>query len=128
MLNVVHLQVGWFPCELASTTIEFWQTPTHPPIHDPFIWLACGKPPQLKVQNSHSYLSLLVTIHTLDLPFLELMPHIAAGTYNALHLILWYQASVTHCVLLRQYTSPQIISLDPISLGFLVYIDAVCRL
>ena len=29
---------------------------------------------------------------------------------------------------LRQYTSPQIISWDPISLGFLVYIDAVCRL
>ena len=29
---------------------------------------------------------------------------------------------------LRQYTSPKIISLDFISLGFLVYIDAVCRL
>ena len=31
-------------------------------------------------------------------------------------------------VALRQYTCPQIISWDPISLGFLVYIDAVCRL
>ena len=29
---------------------------------------------------------------------------------------------------LRQYTCPQSVSLDPISLGFLVYIDAVCRL
>ena len=29
---------------------------------------------------------------------------------------------------LRQYTSPQIISLDLISFGFLAYIDAVCRL
>ena len=30
--------------------------------------------------------------------------------------------------MLKQYTCPQIISWDPISLGFLVYIDAVCRL
>ena len=29
---------------------------------------------------------------------------------------------------LRQYTTPHIISRDPISFGFLVYIDAVCRL
>ena len=29
---------------------------------------------------------------------------------------------------LRQYTCQQIIGLDCISLGFLVYIDAVCRL
>ena len=28
---------------------------------------------------------------------------------------------------LTQYTCPEIISWDPISLGFLVYIDAVCR-
>ena len=35
---------------------------------------------------------------------------------------------ITDHSLLRQYTSPQIISWDPISLGFLVYIDAVCRL
>ena len=30
--------------------------------------------------------------------------------------------------LLRQHSSQQIIDWDPISLGFLVYIDAVCRL
>ena len=36
--------------------------------------------------------------------------------------IIWY------IIILRQYTSPQIIGLDPISLGFLAYIDAVCRL
>ena len=29
---------------------------------------------------------------------------------------------------LRQYTTPHIISRDPISFGFLVYIDAVCKL
>ena len=36
------------------------------------------------------------------------------------------KSQITH--LLRQYTCPQIIGLDTISLGFLVYIDAVCRL
>ena len=30
--------------------------------------------------------------------------------------------------ILRQHSSQQIIDWDPISLGFLVYIDAVCRL
>ena len=35
---------------------------------------------------------------------------------------------VTSGASLTQYTCPQIISWDPISLGFLVYIDAVCRL
>ena len=35
---------------------------------------------------------------------------------------------ITDHSLLRQHSSQQIIDWDPISLGFLVYIDAVCRL
>ena len=43
-------------------------------------------------------------------------------TTNSNHTFLY------NVQLLRQYTSPQIISLDLISFGFLAYIDAVCRL
>ena len=51
-----------------------------------------------------------------------------AHCYSARVLLFKKIAKMAIDIDLRQYTCPQIIGLDTISLGFLVYIDAVCRL
>ena len=89
-----------------------------------------GSPLGGKGFNTHaSTLVLTVTGGSTDLDMdIELLPVSVVDSLSLLEGNCTRDSPhLTHSGL-RQYTCPQIIGLDTISLGFLVYIDAVCRL
>ena len=72
-------------------------------------------------------------IHMYVLHVCITLPHNVSATRYTVERCLMdnlYQVDlyIKDTSLLRQHSSQQIIDWDPISLGFLVYIDAVCRL